>query len=160
MQNLAVVVVAEIDVFEFNFPLRDVQIHGIGRIQDIGRTVQQVEHFIHINQRLFQLAVHHAEEVKRHVQLQHQGVDQHQITQGQSPRHHTLCGVPEDDNQRDGDDHLLAKIKQRQGVLRLNRGVAELLEALVIAIGLELLVVEIFNSFKIEQRINRFLIGF
>ena len=129
----------------------DLQRRRIRRIGDLVWRIQQREHFVHVNQRLLDLAVHHAEEIQRHVQLQHQGIDQHQIADGRAPCHHVACGIPENRNQCDRDNHLLAEIEQRQRILRLNRRDAKLFQTLIVAFGLERLIVKILHRFKIKQ---------
>ena len=42
----------------------------------------------------------------------------------------------------------------------MNRCVAKLFEPLIVAHGFKLLVVEVFDGFKVQQRIDCFLIGF
>ena len=46
---------------------------------------EQTKHLLGINQRLGNLTVHHAEKIQGDIELDHQHVDHHQITDGQLP---------------------------------------------------------------------------
>jgi hypothetical protein len=79
------VLVAEVHVR--NAPARHcVQRLRIGVIGHFAVLVQQREQALHVGQALLDFAVDHAEEVERNVQLDHEGVDQHQVAQVMVPR--------------------------------------------------------------------------
>ena len=68
--------------------------------------------------------------------------------------HHALRGAPQHGHQRDGDDELLAAVEHAQRALALQRGAAQLLQALVVAPRLEVLVVEVLHRLVVEQRVD------
>ncbi len=78
-QDLPVRLVAEIDVLEAHLAIRNAQRRGAGRILDLGVLLDQPEQPLHVGERLLDLAVDDAEEVERNVELDHEGVDQHEV---------------------------------------------------------------------------------
>ena len=72
----------------------------------------------------------------------------------------TPCGgAPQHRHQADGDDQLLAGVQQRQRGLALQAGAAQALQALVVAAGLEALVVEVLDGLVVQQRVHRLGVG-
>jgi len=55
---------------------------GAGNILDLGIARQNVEHLFDVDDRLLDLAIHHAHEIQRLVKLDHHGVDQDKIADG------------------------------------------------------------------------------
>ena len=51
-------------------------------VLNLGRDPDQRHHLLEVGQRLLDVAVHHAEEIERRVELQQIGVDQHEIADG------------------------------------------------------------------------------
>ena len=113
------------------------------------------KHFVQIGQALLDLAVQHTQKIERDVELNHEGVDHHQVAQRHAAIDHALRGTPEHGHQAGGDDELLAGVEQGEGGLALEPGAAQLPEALVVALGLVGFVVEVFDGLVIEQRIDR-----
>lgn len=87
-QDLPECVVGEIDGVETDLDLAVRQGLRAGRIDDFARRVQQVEHALDVGQRLSDFAIDDAEEVERHVELDQEGVDQHEIADGQRTGEH------------------------------------------------------------------------
>ena len=65
---------------------------AVGPVVALSVLAQQPQHPVQVQQRLLDLAVHHAEEVERDVELDQQRVDQHEIPEGQAARRHALGG--------------------------------------------------------------------
>ena len=127
----------------------------IRRVLNLALALEQAEHLLQIGQRLLDLAVDHAQEVERNVELDHERVDHHQIAQRHAPRDHALGGAPQHGDQGDGDQQLLAGVEHRQRGLRLELGAAQLVQALVVAPGLEGFVVEVLDRLVVQQRVDR-----
>ena len=127
---------------------------GVGRVSDLLLALQQGEHFFQIRQVLLELAVNRAQKIERNVDLDHEGVDHHQVTQRHAAIDHALGGAPKHGHQAAGDDELLARVQNAQGALAFEGGLAVAFQVVVVAQGLKLFVVEVFDRLKIEQRIN------
>ncbi|MNW08200.1 hypothetical protein D3C71_2049430 [compost metagenome] len=65
-----------------------------GRIGHFALFVHQGEHAVQIGEALLDFAVQGAQKVERNVQLDHEGIDHHQVAQRQPPIHHALGGAP------------------------------------------------------------------
>ena len=61
---------------------RDDERRRAGRVGDLGVLLDQPEQPLHVGERLLDLAVDHAEEIERNVELDHERVDQHQVADG------------------------------------------------------------------------------
>lgn len=116
-QNLAIGLVAEVDMREAHFARMHRQRRGVWLVGHFAVGLQQIEHAVHVGHRLLQLTVDHAQEVERNVDLQHQRVDEHKVAQRHVPRRHTLRGAIQNQDERRGDDELLAEVQHRQRVL-------------------------------------------
>ena len=126
-----------------------------GTILDLARHVDQGEHLVQIGQALLDLAIQHAQKVQRNVQLDHEGVDHHQVTDRQPPLGHPLRRPPQHGHQRNRNDQLLPAVEQAQRALTLDRRLAVLLQAHVITRCLILLIVEVLDGLVVEQGIHR-----
>ena len=143
---------------------RDVQApggqrHGIRPVFNLPMLGQQTEHLVHVEQRLLDLAVHHAEEVERDVELDQQAVHQHQVAERELLRHHALGDQQHQRGHRGGDDQALPDIQQAERSLVLGRGVLVLVQLLVVAARLELLVAEVLHRLVVEQRVDGARVG-
>lgn len=72
-------VVTEADRVEPHFAAIETQRLRIRAIDDLTLFLQQIEHVLHVDQRLAHLGINKAEEVQRLIQLQQIGVDQHEV---------------------------------------------------------------------------------
>ena len=134
----------------------------IGRLRPVGHLAlffQQGEHAVQIGQALFDFTVQHAQKIQGNVELDHEGVDHHQVTQGHAPVHHPLGGPPQHGHQGAGNDELLSRVQQAQRGLRLEPCAAQTVQAFVVAAGLKGLVVEVLDGFIVQQRVNRAGVG-
>ena len=103
---------------------------------------------------MLDLAVNHTQKAQWDVELDHEGVHHHQVTQSHAAVHHALGGAPQHGDQSGGDDELLPGVEHTQSRLAFDRGAAIALQVLVVALGFERLVVEVFDGFKIQQRVD------
>ena len=158
-QDLPVRLVGEIDVLEADLGRRDPERRSARRVANFGVLLDQVEHPLHVRQRLLDLAVDHAEEVERNVELEHERVDQHQIADGHRVIDHPDRCPPHDERHRDGDDRALADVEQRQRGLAPDGCGFPALHALVVAQRFVFLVIEVLDRLVVEQAVDRACIG-
>src|SRR5258708_34147735 len=78
-QDLAFRFVMETYTSELNGRRLRRQVGRARLVVDLPVFAQQTEHLVHVEQRLLDLAVHHAEEIGRAVELDEQGVDEDQV---------------------------------------------------------------------------------
>ena len=128
--------------------------HRARCIGHLAGLVHQHEHARQVRQALLDLAVQRAQEVQRDVQLDHEGVDHDEVAQRHLAGHHALRGAPQHGHQGRGDDELLPAVEQAQRALALEAHAPQLLQVLVVAAGLEVLVVEVFDGLVVQQRIH------
>ena len=113
--------------------------------------MHQHKHFVQVHQALLDLTVQHAQKVERYVQLDHEGVDHHQVAQRHATLHYTLCSTPQHTHKAYRDDELLAGVEHGERGLAFQAGAAQLLQAFVVALGFKGFVIEVLDSFVIEQ---------
>jgi hypothetical protein len=119
----------------------------------------QAEHAFDVGQRLADFAVQHAEEIQRDVELDHEGIDQHDVAQRHAAFGHADRGAPHHQRDADGDDEGLADVQVGQ------RNLAALLCPLparhlfVVAARLEAFVVEILHRFVVQQAVDGARVG-
>ena len=135
------------------------QCPGIRRIGDFLAALQQIEHFFQVQQVLLELAVDGTQEIQRDVNLDHEGVDHHQIAQRHAPIHHALGGAPQHGDQTGGDDELLACVEHAQGALTGQRSAAVALQVFVVTAGFERFVVEVFDGLEVQQGVDGTRVG-
>ena len=125
-----------------------------------GSASQDREHVVDVDERLFDLAVEHAHEVQRHVELHQHGVDQHEAADRARGRA-MMSARRQDHHDRhaDGEDHGLAGIQHRERGVGLGRGALVALHRAVVARRLARLGAEIFHRLVIEQRVDRLGVG-
>jgi hypothetical protein len=80
---------------------------------------EQPEHAVHVGERLLDLAVHHAEEVERDVELDEQRVDQHQVAEREAPGRDALRGEEHEPGHGDRNHEALADVEQAKRRLAL-----------------------------------------
>ena len=119
-------VVGEVDMLKTHLAVADVQRFRTGHIGHLAFALHQGEHFFKVGQALLDFAVQHAQKSQRNVELDHERVDHHQITQRHVAVHHALGGAPQHGDQANRNDELLAGVEQAQGALAFERRFAEL----------------------------------
>ena len=153
-QDLPLGFIAEIHMIETHGRAPRDERFGFRRIGDFAVFVQQGKQAFHVGQALLDFAVNDAEEIEGDVQLDHEGVHQHQVAQGHAAVDHAHRGAPQDQGDGRGDDQGLARIEQGQGSLRFHGRRFIALQAFVVALRLVILVAEIFHGFIVDQRID------
>ena len=131
----------------------------MGTVGDLPVHGQQRRHRLDVGHRLLDLAVDHAEEVQRLVELQQVGVAQNEVAQ----RHRTAADAvrrhAHDDGKPKRDDRGLADVEQRQALLALHRGLLVGAERRVVAARLVLLVAEILDGLVVQQAVDGLGVG-
>ncbi len=135
--------------------LRDLEIRRVRPVLDLYRFFQQAKQALDVRQRLADLAVDETEEIQRHEQLDHVGVDHHQIAQRHLARGHAAGGQQHHHGNRGGDDQRLTGVQQHQRQDVLGARLLPGGQALVVAPGLETLVAEVLHRFVVQQGIDR-----
>ena len=120
--------------------------------------VHQGKHLVQVGEVLFDFAVNHAQKIQRNVNLQHEGVHHHQVAQRHASLGHALGGQPQHGHQRHGNDELLPGIEQRQRAAAFELRQAQALQAFVVAACFKTFVVEVFDGFVVQQRVNGFAV--
>ncbi len=159
IENDAVGPIAKAHIFETHFAPSDLQSWRLRRVLDFLVLFQNGEHALQIRGGLPDLAVDHAQKTQRRVELQHEGVDQHQITQIHAATDHTDGRPPDQQSHGGSDDQALPKVEQRQRVLRLDGRAHPGSEVVVVASRLQRLVAEHFHRLIIQQCIDGALVG-
>src|SRR5919202_1255087 len=80
-EDLPRALVVKIDVAKFHRRRAARQLGRARLVLDLAMLVEEAEHAIHVEERLLDLTVHHAEEVKRDVELDEKPVDEHEIAE-------------------------------------------------------------------------------
>ena len=95
---------------------RSVQLEclGVFTVRDLFFSLEQMKHLVQIRQTLFDLSVNHTQKIQRNVQLNHEGIDHHQVTKCHAPVHNALSGPVKHTNQSNRNDQLLARVEQAQ----------------------------------------------
>ena len=107
-QDLALGIVRKIDRFEPHIDRRRLQLDGVRRVGDFAVDGQQAEHALDVGQCLPNFAIDDAEKAERHVKLDQEGVDQHEVTYRHAAVDDTGRRAPHHRGDAAGDDHLLA----------------------------------------------------
>ena len=158
-EDLAIGLVAEIDIAEHHGRRPFRQLGRAGLVLHLEVLRHQAEHLVHVGQRLLDLAIDHAEEIERHVELDQEAVDQHQVADGQRPGRHALRGERHQRSHRRGNDQALADVEQPQRHLVPHRRRLVALQALVVAARLEVLVAEVLHRLVVEQAVDGARVG-
>ena len=149
-EDLAALVIAEIDMREAHMRAADGQRRSPGHIGDLGRRVDQAEHRFHVDQALLDLAIDHAEHVQRPEQLRQQRVDQHHIADGEPALMPAPDSIAHRRRHHDVGNQRLADIEQRQRIFRLGRGIGIAFDGKPIVTIFMGFGVEIFYRFVIQ----------
>ena len=159
LQDRPALVVAETHVAEFDFGAGHGQIARAGPVGDLAILVQQLEHALHVDDGLLDLAVDEAEEAQRRIQLQQVGVDQHEVAQRVAALGDALGGHPHDQRQARGNDGGLADVQDRQADLAAHGGALVAAERGVEAPRLVLLVAEVLDRLVVQQAFDGLGVG-
>ena len=128
-------------------------------VGDLGLHVEQAEHLLHVDECVPDLAIGEAQHVERHVELDQEGVDRHEVAQGHGVMHDAIARHDHHRGQPDGDDNALADIEQRQGAAGADRRRLVAPPADIEAARLVLLVAEILDGLVVQQAVDRLGVG-
>ena len=128
-------------------------------VTNVRRFVEQVKHLPHVHKRLPDFAIDRAKEIQGHGDLDHVGVHKNEIADGQLACLYAECGEEHDRHQPGGDQNRLPEIQKGQRVACLQRCSLIAGHRLVIAFGFPACGPEIFYGFKIQEAVDRLLIG-
>jgi hypothetical protein len=100
-------------VLEAHLGAAPFELPGAAAVGDFPVGAHQAEHALDVGEGLADLPVQHAEEVERHVELDQEGVDQHQVAEGHAPFGHARAArhIIGDAH---GDDRRLAHVEIRR----------------------------------------------
>src|SRR6185437_6632504 len=152
-------IVAETHVVEDDLAGADMERLRARRVLHLRGDGEQLEHLFQIGQRLLDVAIDHAEEVERHVELDQIGIHHDEIADRHGAGGDALPGEQHDADEAGGDDGALADIEQRQRALALHRRLLVGAQRLVEAVGLVLLVGEILHRLEIQEAVDRLGVG-
>ena len=111
VEDLPLRIVGKVDRRKRDFDRLMRQRSGVRHIDHLTVHREQPEHLLDVGQRLTQLPVEHAEIIERHVKLDQESIDQHQITDGHPPVDDALCCPPHHGDQPQADDDLLPEVE-------------------------------------------------
>ena len=103
---------------------------------------------------MFDFTVNHTQKIQWNVELDHEGIDHHQVPQGHAPIDHALGGTPQHAHQGHSNDELLAYVQSTQGVLRLDTRFAQLVQVVVVTLGLKGFIAKILHGFIVQQGVD------
>ena len=146
-------------ITKLNPSTRHTQRRGSWLILHLRRLLQQAEHFRHINQRLTNFSVNKPQEIERHHHLHDIGIHSHKATNTNHTIRHTLHRHKHHNHHGCIDDQRLPDVNgpERIGGLQRRRFIS--LHGGIVTSRLSRFRAEIFHRFKIQQRINRLLVG-
>ena len=150
VEDFAAHIVTEAHILESDFAVADLERLCPRLVLDLGKHLGQLEHRLHIGQRLLDLAVHEAEEIERDIELDQVGVDEHEIADGHGTGGDFVAGLDGNTRETDGDDRALADIQEREAGFALHRRFFVALARYIAALGLMRFVAEIFHRLVIE----------
>ena len=132
----------------------DLQGPCVRRVGDLGLERQEAVDVLEVGQGLAQLAVDHAQEVERHVELEEEGVDQHDVAHAQRSGDDVAGGRDHDRGDPGGDDRGLAHVEEGERLLRLDRRPLVAGERAVEAGALVVLVGEGLDHLVVDQPVD------
>ena len=151
--------IGEKHVVKHHIATLDGQRQRIGAVVNLGRLIQQFEHVAHVDQGLTDFTVDRAQKPQRQGDLDHIGVDHDKIAHGQRALLHADGRKHHDHDQPCGDNQGLAKVQEGQRIVGLDRGLFIFRHGHVIALRLPPFGTKIFNGFKVQQAVDRLLVG-
>ena len=157
-QDLALGIVGEADVAELHPPLGRDEGPRPGPVGDLGRLLQQVEHGVHVDQRLADLAIDRAEEAERQGDLDHVGVDHDEVAHGQGARLHLPGRHGHHGDEARGDDQRLAGVQPGERHGGAGRRVRIARHGDVVARRLAFLGAEVLHRLVVQQAVDGLLV--
>ncbi len=130
-----------------------------GMVGDLGLAVEDVEHLLDVGSGLLDLAVDHAHEVERLVELDQHGVDHDEVAHRVDARGNALHDHDHAGRQTDGEDYGLACVEDGQRRVGLHARRLEALHRAVVALRLAALGPEILHRLVVEQAVDGLGVG-
>ncbi len=124
-----------------------------------GFWLKNVEHRTDVDDRLLDLAIDHAHEVERLIELQHHHVEQREIADRVAPGADAGDAHQQHRDHADREDHRLARVQHRQRDIGAHAEPLVARHRLVVARRLAVLGAEIFDGLEVEQRVDRLGVG-
>ncbi len=146
-------------MLESHLPACHPQGPGIGSVPDLRPLSQEPDQAVHVGQGVADLAIHRAQQVQRHEQLDQQGVHRHQVAETELAVSHPVRCQEHHPGHPCRHDGALAQIEQGKGGLRPHRGVLPLPQGGVAAPSLVRLVVEVLDRLVVDQALHRLVVG-
>ena len=128
-------------------------------VLDLGIALEDMEHVVDVDHGLLDLAIEHAHEIQRDVELNQHRVDEHEIADRRPARRDIARDEQHQDRHADGEDHRLAGIEDRERGIGLRRGLLVAFHGAVVARGLPRLGAEILDRLVVEERIDGLRVG-
>ena len=130
------------------------QVYGVGRVGDVRRLGPELEHLLHVDERLADLAVGEAQEVQRGVEIE-QNLDRGSDIARSHPAVRRLDpGHDRHQGQADAHDRGLDRVEQSHGGVRLDRRAGVALQGDVIGGGRTLLGAERFDGLVVDEGVD------
>ena len=155
LQDRSVRVIGEGDILELDLAFADAQRLGAFLVDDLGRLVQQREHRLDIDQALLDLAIDHAHEIERQIELHEDRVDHHEVADGEHPARDIARREQHADDRAQREDHRLPGIQHAERGIGADRRPLVAGHRGIEAPRLELLIAEIFHRLVVEQAVDR-----
>ena len=164
LQDRALRIVGEGHVLEVDLAFLHPQLLGARLVDDLRRFVQQREHGLDVDQALLDLAIDHAHEIERQVELYEDGVDHDEVADGERAACHVARRQQHADHRADGEDQRLAGIEQAERAVGADGRPLVARHGGIETARLEVLVAEILHRLVVEQAVDglgmRFRVGF
>ena len=158
-QDLTVRVIAEFDVVKNHLARRDLQRRRVRGVDNFSGLPQKPEHLTHIDQSLPDFAVNRAQKPQWQGDLHHIRIDHDEIADGKAPVLHPNRRHDHDDDQPDGNDHILPDVQHRQRLPGAHGKAFIGRHRPVIARRFARLGVEILDGFIVQQAVDGLLVG-
>ena len=154
-QDGALLVIGEAHVIKDDLPLAGHEGFRARAVGNGGVLAQDREHAFNVDEALLDLAVGGADEVERHVELDHQRIDHDEVADGERAREDLLRCHDHHEGEADRIDDGLSGVEHRERDPGLDRGLLVARHGDVIAVGLVALVAEVLHRLEVEQAVDR-----
>ena len=158
-EDLPVILIGETDILETDRATLDLQRLCARRILDLGIAGEDRKHVLDVDHCLLDLAIDHAHEIERLIELDHHGVDHDKVadrvgalSNAQGTHHHHSGETQREDGRLTRIEHSERNIGFDARFLIAGHGS-------IVAPRLPFLGAEIFHGLVIEQRIDRLHVG-
>jgi hypothetical protein len=158
-QNGSVGIVCEVDILESDRAGAHFQSLGAGKVFDFGVLRQDGEHRLDVDDRLFDVPVHHPHEIERLVELQHDQVDEHKCADSLGSASDLGDAHQKDHNQANGENERLTGVENRERYIGAHAHMLVPRHGLVVAPRLAAFRAKVFHRLEVEQAVDRLGVG-